>query len=133
MTGNEAYKELVDQLVRLSESQSARKVERGLWQQVDDSRSKRAKFAALANLTDQVQAKTVARNEVLASLNGIQRSEIARIVSEERTSAIHDMLAFLHDAGYSLSHNGSQFELSPFGTGPHFDYLARLNGDDWPS
>lgn len=132
MTDKEAYKEFVDQLVGLSDSQAARRVEQGLWQRVDDSKNKRPKFAALAEMTDRFQSEVVARNGVLASLDQRQRSEIAKIVTEERTGAIHDFLAFLHDSGYRLSRDGVSFELGLFGTEPHYDYVARLNGDKWP-
>jgi hypothetical protein len=78
-----------------------------------------------------------AANEFVRSLNPEQRALLAKILHEERVSAIHDALAVLtwwvtcRDVALSFRGQEMSLELTS-GEGLHGDYIGRCNGWQWP-
>ena len=78
-----------------------------------------------------------AANDFVQSLTPEQRKLLADMFHEERTSAIHDVLAVLQwwfsCRKVSLTFRGDPmpFDLSDMGL--HGDYVGRLDGWEWPS
>ncbi len=110
-----AYRVFIDGLVQISESVGSRRVLRGFWHPEPPP--------------DQVKF-----NELLQALPQEQRAVLAELLQKERTGAIHDVLCYIQENEYKLTAPSNEsFSESPFGTDLHFDYVARLAGDPWPS
>lgn len=114
MADLEFYCQFMDDLVSdLSESIAARRFLAGVWHREPPP--------------DQEKY-----NRLLNSLTEEQRSILAELFREERTAGIHDLLVYLEERELTIQGAGGSFCGSPFGTGMHFDYVARLAGDEWP-
>jgi hypothetical protein len=112
MVGLEEYKALVDALVATSSAPDATWARNGSYPDIPDNRE---------------------INALLASLTAAQRDTIARMIQEAKVGGIHDaVVVLLDDGGYRLSRDGVEVPYQPFGTESHFDYIARLNGQEWP-
>lgn len=105
-----SYKDFIDSVVSVSDSIPASWVERGEYPATESNEY---------------------RNSVLATLTNEQKSELARIVQESKESGIHDLLTLISETS-KINYNGNSLPREPFGTELNFDYVARLNGEDWP-
>ena len=112
MVGLDQYKALLDALVATSPAPDATWVRNGSYPDIPDNQD---------------------INALLASLTVAQRDIVARMMQEAKVGGIHDaVVALLDDGGYRLSRDGVELPYQPFGTESHFDYIARLNGQEWP-
>lgn len=116
-TPSDAYKAIIDQLVnqtRLSGPGSS-VAERGIFSNAPAHQE---------------------YNAFIRSLSPQHRSLLARMLSEARDEAIHDVLAALtwwmttRDVGLTFRGEPTPIELS--GMGLHGDYVGRKNGWEWP-
>ena len=71
--------------------------------------------------------------EFIFSLTDKQRAILMTMLQEEKTSGIHDALAFFEGEEYTISDpSGRSFTGSPYAA-LHLDYVARLEGGEpWP-
>lgn len=113
----DAYKAIIDQLVTetshgISESLV---VEESIWSKAPNEE---------------------AANAFVRSLSGEQRRLLAHLLQQERTSAIHDVLAVLtwwiSARSVGLTFEGSSMPIELSGMGLHGDYIGRLNNWQWP-
>jgi uncharacterized protein DUF6547 len=112
MVGLDQYKALLDALVATSPAPDATWVRNGSYPDIPDNQD---------------------INALLASLTVAQRDIVARMIQEAKVGGVHDaVVALLDDGGYRLSRDGVELPYQPFGTESHFDYIARLNGQEWP-
>lgn len=109
----ERYKRLVDGLVDLSGSVTAKRV-----------RSGAGLHTGLPN--------NALYNELISSLTEKQRDLVAELLDDSRSSGIHDFFVFLDSGGYQLETEGIRIPQNPFGTELCFDYISRKEGDPWP-
>ena len=116
-TPSDAYKAIIDQLVnetRLS-GPGSRVAERGTFSNAPAHQE---------------------YNAFIRSLSPEHRALLARMLSEARDGAIHDVLAALtwwmtaRDVGLTFRGEPMPFELS--GEGLHGDYIGRRDGWEWP-
>lgn len=74
-----------------------------------------------------------ARRDIFLRLGPEARALVARMLTEARQRAVHDVCACLEDAmeidGLRLRCRGE--DLRPVET-MHFDFICRLMGDEWP-
>jgi len=112
-----AYKELIDQL--------ASETSHGVTERIVLE-----KGAFLERSDDAVY------NTLLKSLTIEEKGMLARLIHNERISAIHDVLALLtwwinaRGLGFTFRGDAMPFDLS--GMGLHGDYVGRLDGWNWP-
>ena len=107
------YREFIDGLVEVSDSIQARRIEMGFRQ-------------------PEPSAEQTEIEEFIFSLTDKQRAILMTMLQEEKTSGIHDALAFFEGEEYTISDpSGRSFTGSPYAD-LHFDYVARLEGDPWP-
>lgn len=113
----DAYKAIIDQLVdETSHSVHERLVvDEGVWLKTPDEEP---------------------ANAFVQSLTGEQRRILARILHDERTAAIHDVLAVLtwwiSTRGVGLTFRGEPMPVELSGQGLHGDYVGRLTDWKWP-
>ena len=113
----EVYKQIIDQLVERSPSVGARLVmEEGIY----------SKAAAFRHTNDLVRA-----------LTPDQRAVFAEMLTHERESAIHDVLAaltwWIDCRDVSLTYQGQPMPIQLSGEGLHGDYIGRRDNWEWPS
>jgi len=112
----EVYKQIIDQLVEQSPSLGARLV---------TEESNYSKAPAFRHTNDLVRA-----------LAPEQRAVLAQMLTHERESAIHDVLAALtwwidcRDVG--LTYQGQAMPVQLSGEGLHGDYVGRRDDWEWP-
>jgi hypothetical protein len=112
MEGLDRYKELIDALVAASQAADATWAKNGSYLDIPDNKD---------------------INALLASLTTEQRAIIARMIQQAKVGGIHDaVVELLDDGGYRVSQDGVELPYQPFGTESHFDYIARLHGQEWP-
>jgi len=106
---------MIDQLVDRSSSAKAEWVKKGLFPETEGNES---------------------INRVLSSLTSEQKSVIAALINDAKSSGIHDALAYFSElqnlSNLKMSINKSELPIEPFGSELNFDYVARLSGDEWP-
>ena len=113
----EAYKAIIDHFVTEASRGIPERlvVEEGIW-----SRSPNEEAA----------------NTFVQSLSIEQRRTLARMLHDERTGAIHDVLAHLTwwitTCSVGLTFRGEPMLVGLSGMGLHGDYVGRLNGWEWP-
>ena len=113
----DAYKAMIDQLVtETSQSVHQRLIaEKGVWLKKSDEE---------------------AANALVRSLTDEQRRILGRMLHDERTGAIHDVLAVLTwwilTRGVGLTFRGEAMPVELSGQGLHGDYIGRLSGLEWP-
>jgi hypothetical protein len=113
----DAYKAMIDQLVNeTSHGLSERLVlEEGVWTKAPDEEPV---------------------NAFVRSLSSEQRQMLARMLRDERTGTIHDVLALLTwwllARGVGLTFRGEPMPVELSGQGLHGDYIARLDNWPWP-
>jgi hypothetical protein len=77
-----------------------------------------------------------AANALVRSLTDAQRRILGRMLHDERTGAIHDVLAVLTwwilTRGVGLTFQGEPTPVELSGQGLHGDYIGRLSGWEWP-
>jgi hypothetical protein len=77
-----------------------------------------------------------AENRFVQSLSDEYRPILAKMLREERISAIHDVLALLSwwksSAEVGFTHQGKPMPTDLSGMGIHGDYVGRRLGWDWP-
>jgi hypothetical protein len=76
------------------------------------------------------------KNELLSSFSLEQKQFIANLINDAKKSGIHDVLFYLNEQqlnnNFKIVKNDIEFPIEPFGTSMHFDFIARLEKDDWP-
>ncbi|MBX9737204.1 MAG: hypothetical protein K2X32_09790 [Phycisphaerales bacterium] len=114
----DAYKGIIDQLVRETSASIAERLVR--------------ESGRYSNAPDDG-----AMNEFVASLSQPQRELLAKMLGRQRVCAIHDVLAamtwWLQCRDVALTFRGEAMPVELSGMGLHGDYLARLDGWEWPS
>ena len=109
------YKAIIDDLVKISESVPAQWCIRGAYPDTTENSS---------------------INKLLSSLSEDQRKVIALMLSNAKSSGIHDTLAYFSEKqnidGLVFTLNGRPVPTEPFGTELKYDYIARKAGDSWP-
>lgn len=109
------YKGFVDALVKLKSSAYAHWMRRGYWPKTSENES---------------------INKLVSRLSAEDRELLASAIESARTSGIHDVLAYLQEQmdrkRLKIVIAGSELPNSPFGTELHYDFVSRLNGDEWP-
>lgn len=113
----EVYKQIIDQLVEDSPSLGARLVaEEGIY----------SKAPALHHT-----------NELVGALTPEQRTVLAEMLTHERESAIHDVLAtltwWIDCRDVALTYQGKPMPVQLSGEGLHGDYVGRRNSWEWPT
>ncbi len=107
----DSYKEFIDEAVSQSQSVTANWIRNGSFPQIESNKK---------------------RNKILASMSQDQLDEVASMVEEEKSSGFHDLLALLYDEA-EIIYKGVTLPKDSFGTEFYFDYMARLEGDEWPN
>lgn len=112
----EAYKQFVDDLVARASGVEARRVlESTAWPDTPEN-------------TD--------LNKFLASLDSGQREILAQLLQHTREGGMHDVLAYLQeqsdDGNFQLVNCGTALPHDPFNSPLYYDWLCRLEGDEWP-
>jgi hypothetical protein len=113
----DAYKAIIDQLAtETSRSVHERLViEQGIWLKTRDEET---------------------ANAFVRSLSNEQRHILGRMLHNERTGAIHDVLAVLSwwilARGVGLTFRGEPMPVELNGEGLHGDYIGRLADWEWP-
>jgi hypothetical protein len=112
----EVYKQIIDQLVERSPSLGARLVtEEGIY----------SKAPAFSHTNDLVRALTPE-----------QRAVLAEMLTHERESAIHDVLAaltwWIDCRSVRLTFPGEPMPVQLSGMGLHGDYVGRKDNWEWP-
>ncbi len=110
------YKILIDRLVSQREDVHARRVrEGGPWPETES----------------QQEVK-----DLISELSPKQREALAAMLQNSRDSGIHDVLAVLSEemnlSGLEFVRNGQVLPNEPFGTELFYDWISRVEGDDWP-
>ena len=109
------YKNLIDELVSSSSSVGS------VW----------AKNGAFPDTKDNSNI-----NAFLSDLNAQQRQILSELISEAKKSGVHDALVVLNEKqhlnGLRISINDQALPLEPFGTELQYDFISRVEGDDWP-
>jgi len=109
------YKSMIDELVERSSSTKAEWVKRGQFPEAAEN-------------------ETI--NKVLSSLSSEQKSVIAALINDAKSSGVHDALAYFSELqnlnSLKISINQIELPVEPFGTELNFDYIARQSGDEWP-
>ena len=76
-------------------------------------------------------------NNLLSRLSTQDKKIIAQIVSDSRKGGIHDALVYLQDninlKGLKILRKDIEMANEPYGTTMYWDYIARSEGDDWPT
>ena len=112
----EVYKQIIDDLVQRSPSLGARLVaEHGIY----------SKAPALQPL-----------NALVEKLTPEGRSLLIRMLTHERSSAIHDVLAaitwWIDSREVGLTYRGEPMPVQLSGMGLHGDYVGRQDNWEWP-
>jgi hypothetical protein len=112
----EVYKQIIDQLVERSPSLGARLVaEQGIY----------SKAPALHAL-----------NSLVERLTPEERALLSQMLTQERFSAIHDVLAaitwWIDCRDVALTYRGEPMPVQLSGTGLHGDYVGRKDDWQWP-
>jgi len=80
--------------------------------------------------------ENVQKNELLKSLSKSQKEVISQIINDAKSSGIHDVLAYFNEKQnfneIKVIKNDLELPVEPFNTEMYYDYIARLNGDQWP-
>ena len=112
----QAYKQIIDNLVQHSPSLGARLVvEQAIYSKAPDLQY---------------------MNELVHSLTPEHRAVLSQMLTHERVSAIHDVLADLtwwiicREVG--LTYRGDKMPVDLSGMGLHGDYVGRRNDWEWP-
>ena len=112
----DAYKQIIDGLVDGTTSLGAKLV---------------AEQAIFSKAADQEKL-----NGLVRSLTGEQRTVLAEMLTAERASAIHDVLALLSwwidSRKVGLRFQGETMRVQLSGQGLHGDYVGRRDGWEWP-
>ncbi len=115
MNSLDEYKSMIDELVERSGSTKAEWVQKG-------------------QFPETVENETI--NKVLSGLSSEQKSVIAALINDAKSSGVHDTLAYLSELqnlnDLRISINQIELPVEPFGTELNFDYIARQSGDEWP-
>lgn len=111
----ERYKTLVDGLVGIHEGVLAKWTRDNKWPAVEKNN----------NIT-----------ELLSSLTPEQREVIAGVIEQAREGGIHDTLVYFNDQmcinGLRFTQDGEEVPVQPFDTQLYYDWICRLNKDEWP-
>lgn len=110
----ELYKSFVDGLVERKESITARRV----------------LSEGLPNTADNAQD-----NQVLSTMSKEQRELVAKLLTQERISGMHDTLSYINELmdleDLKLIQYGEALDNNNFES-LHYDFMCRLEGDEWP-
>jgi len=109
----ETYKVFINGLVEIRESVLAKRFKRGVWHPEPPP--------------DQVKY-----NKLLNSLTEEQRFLLAEIIQQSADNAIHDVLVYFSDNEYRIYKNKKPLPEEPFDTSLNYDFVCRLEGDEWP-
>jgi hypothetical protein len=112
----EVYKQIIDALVELAPSLGARSIaEHGVYSQAPDLQP---------------------MNALVQRLRPEERSLLIQILTHERSSAIHDVLAaitwWIDCRSVALTYRGEPMPVQLSGMGLHGDYIGRQNDWAWP-
>ena len=76
-------------------------------------------------------------NNLLKRLSKSDKEIIAQMVTDARIDGIHDTLVYLQDninlEGLKIVRNDIDIANMPHGTTMHWDYVARSQGQEWPT
>ena len=112
------YRKIIDQLVNETRTNSAY--------------SKRAS----ENQQFPVESEQVEFNDLLTSLTSEQRLLLSKVLLQERSSSIHDVLAvfswWVECRGFGFSLNDQPMPVGLSGMGMHGDYVGRVDNWAWP-
>jgi len=111
------YQSLIDELVERKGCVLARRVKNGdLWLET----AEKAKF-----------------NGLIKSLSEEQRQQVSELLQDAREGGIHDTLVVLSEKmnleNLKLVQGGEELPHEPYGSELYFDWVARAEGDNWPS
>ena len=112
----DVYKQIIDDLVQRSPSLGARLVvEKGIFSKAPDLQP---------------------LNGLVQSLKPDQRAMLAQMLTHERSSAIHDVLAaitwWIDCCNVGLTYRGEPMPVQLSGMGLHGDYVGRRDDWEWP-
>jgi hypothetical protein len=135
----EAYKALIDELVNETrESIAADCVrEEGIYQPVGGPEPSVWMRETLPEACEESAAREALhseQNHLIASLTPRGRELLALMLEEERTGAIHDVLAVLTwwMPEVALTYKGREMPVELSGMGLHGDFVGRIQGWEWP-
>lgn len=110
----ELYKSFVDGLVERKESITARRV----------------LSEGLPNTANNAQD-----NQILSTMSQEQRELLAKLLTQERISGMHDTLSYINELmdleDLKLIQDGEALDNNNFES-LHYDFISRLEGDEWP-
>jgi hypothetical protein len=124
MEVNRAYKRFVDELVDISKfAVSASRIR-------DHGHPERTNNDAMPY--DQSELEKIS---LFSTFSSKQKEVVAKMLLEERHSAVHDVASFLEGLlssdGMRISWNGEDVPSSPYAS-MHYDYVCQREGDAWP-
>ena len=116
MSSLEEYKSFIDDLVKVSHSVVADwVVENGF----PDAKENQIK------------------NEFVKSLTPYQKEVLSTLILEAKESGVHDTLAYLSEQqsnnDLTIIKGNQPLPVEPFGTEMNYDFVARIEEDEWPS
>lgn len=110
----ELYKSFVDGLVERKESITARRI----------------LSEGLPNTADNAQD-----NQILSTMSQEQRELLAKLLTQERISGMHDTLSYINELidleDLKLIQDGEALDNNNFES-LHYDFISRLEGDELP-
>jgi hypothetical protein len=77
------------------------------------------------------------KNEFVKSLSPYQKEVLSTLILEAKESGVHDTLAYLSEQqcnnNLKIIKGNHQLPIEPFGTEMNYDFVARIEEDEWPS
>lgn len=74
-------------------------------------------------------------NELIAKLSDDERETLAKMLQDAKDGGIHDVLAYMNEQvdcdGLEILKNGVKLKTDKFES-MNFDFICRINGDEWP-
>jgi hypothetical protein len=111
-TNLEFYHEFIDYFVNLRDSINIRRIENNSLHQFDSD-----------------------TNQFISSLNTTQKKQLISLLQSERDNALHSVLVFFNEElnnEMKILQKSNELPLEPYGTELFYDFVCRLNGDEWP-
>ena len=103
---------------------------------IDDLVKRAPSVMARAVLAKKWSEQDARMRSVIQNLDDTQREVFAELIQRSRESGIHDTLAYLTDEinlqEMTISRHGTVLAVEPYGSEMYYDWVSRLNGDEWP-
>jgi hypothetical protein len=120
----DVYKDFIDRIVGLAQSN------------VTTRRIRQNGHSERTNEADRpLTPPEAARKALVQSLTPEARQVLEEMLQDQRESALHDLLSMIEEeisaGSLEIISKGTALRESPFGS-YHFDFICRLEGDDWP-